>query len=551
MFSKNKIKYQSLLIGVFLLFCAFIATYPSFLNSYFKITMDGQIHFIRFEEIAQAFKAGHFPPLVNFMGFGHWGNAFTGMYPWISGLFFIIPRIVFTNPIHAIMIGYFLVNLFTLINAYFLSRELTKKYYWQLLGTLLYEFNTYHLCVLYGRDALGEALAYTFLPLVFLGCIQIWNNKKVGILTLALGMGMTANSHVITMAFTCLFIVIIEIFRIFGRKITLKEVVRFIYAALITGLIACFSLLNMLTLMQSNELLTPGKGLSQVITSEMFDAMLNNSISDNFSRSWNIGIIAFIMLLFLTFQLFTKKEGTWKYWTLGAWAVLISTFSWIPYSNFVVNSFFGNIQFLGRLNSFVVVFLVIATVLYFDKYGAKLSEKTTFYVISALMMLTCIFGCATYQTQLNDNPIRYYITKENYYSTINDATNAQHDYMITKNNKEVISQKVLDETPKSLKTVDSNFNSLILSFNEKNGQKVTLPFMLYNGINYQVKVNGENIRNFNSGQVLSIKSRTGRNIVKVTSSPSALNIFTFVISMISITIVSILLIMNIVKNKKN
>lgn len=551
MFSKNKIKYQSLLIGVFLLFCAFIATYPSFLNSYFKITMDGQIHFIRFEEIAQAFKAGHFPPLVNFMGFGHWGNAFTGMYPWISGLFFIIPRIVFTNPIHAIMIGYFLVNLFTLINAYFLSRELTKKYYWQLLGTLLYEFNTYHLCVLYGRDALGEALAYTFLPLVFLGCIQIWNNKKVGILTLALGMGMTANSHVITMAFTCLFIVIIEIFRIFGRKITLKEVVRFIYAALITGLIACFSLLNMLTLMQSNELLTPGKGLSQVIPSEMFDAMLNNSISDNFSRSWNIGIIAFIMLLFLTFQLFTKKEGTWKYWTLGAWAVLISTFSWIPYSNFVVNSFFGNIQFLGRLNSFVVVFLVIATVLYFDKYGAKLSEKTTFYVISALMMLTCIFGCATYQTQLNDNPIRYYITKENYYSTINDATNAQHDYMITKNNKEVISQKVLDETPKSLKTVDSNFNSLILSFNEKNGQKVTLPFMLYNGINYQVKVNGENIRNFNSGQVLSIKSRTGRNIVKVTSSPSALNIFTFVISMISITIVSILLIMNIVKNKKN
>lgn len=551
MFSKNKIKYQSLLIGVFLLFCAFIATYPSFLNSYFKITMDGQIHFIRFEEIAQAFKAGHFPPLVNFMGFGHWGNAFTGMYPWISGLFFIIPRIVFTNPIHAIMIGYFLVNLFTLINAYFLSRELTKKYYWQLLGTLLYEFNTYHLCVLYGRDALGEALAYTFLPLVFLGCIQIWNNKKVGILTLALGMGMTANSHVITMAFTCLFIVIIEIFRIFGRKITLKEVVRFIYAALITGLIACFSLLNMLTLMQSNELLTPGKGLSQVIPSEMFDAMLNNSISDNFSRSWNIGIIAFIMLLFLTFQLFTKKEGTWKYWTLGAWAVLISTFSWIPYSNFVVNSFFGNIQFLGRLNSFVVVFLVIATVLYFDKYGAKLSEKTTFYVISALMMLTCIFGCATYQTQLNDNPIRYYITKGNYYSTINDATNAQHDYMITKNNKEVISQKVLDETPKLLKTVDSNFNSLILSFNEKNGQKVTLPFMLYNGINYQVKVNGENIRNFNSGQVLSIKSRTGRNIVKVTSSPSALNIFTFVISMISITIVSILLIMNIVKNKKN
>ena len=538
-------------MGGFLFFCAFLATYPSFFNSYFKITMDGQIHFIRFEEIARAFKADNFPPLVNFMGFGHWGNAFTGMYPWISGLFFILPQMVFKNPIHAIMVGYFLVNLFTLINAYFLARELTNKYYWRLLGVILYEFNSYHLCILYGRDAIGEALAYTFLPLIFLGCIQIWTNKKIGILTLSLGMGMITNSHVITMMFACLFIAIIEILRIFRKKISSREFVRFIYSALITGLIACFTLLNMLTLMRLNSLLTPNKMLSPVVPSEMFDAMLNNSISDNFSTRWNIGIVAFVILLFLTYQLFTKKEGSWKYWTLGAWAVLIATFSWIPYPNSFVNSFFGNIQFLGRLNSFVVVFLVIATVLYFDKYGTKLSEKTTFYIISALLMLTCIFGCATYQTQLNDNPIRYYITKENYYNTINDATNAQHDYMITKNNKEVISQKVLDETPKSLKTVDSNFNSLILSFNEKNGQKVTLPFMLYNGINYQVKVNGENVRNFNSGQVLSIKSRTGRNIVEITSSPSALNIFTFVISIISITIVSILLIMNIVKSRKN
>lgn len=49
---KNIQRYQTALIALFLIFCAVLATCPSFLNSYFKITMDGQIHLVRFEEIA-------------------------------------------------------------------------------------------------------------------------------------------------------------------------------------------------------------------------------------------------------------------------------------------------------------------------------------------------------------------------------------------------------------------------------------------------------------------------------------------------------------------
>ncbi|OYR91133.1 hypothetical protein [Lactobacillus taiwanensis] len=344
---KSRIKYQWVFVVAIFCICAFLATYPAFLNTYFKITMDGQIHFVRFEEIARAFKAHQLPPMVNFMGFGHWGNAFTGMYPWISCLFFIVPQSVFANPIHSIFIGYFFVNLFTLINAYLLTREITHNYYWRFLGTILYEFNTYHLCVLYGRDALGEALAYTFLPLVFLGCIQIWKNKKIGVLSLGIGMGMAVNSHVITMAFTCLIITIIELFRLFKKKLNLKEVLYYIYAAILTSLIACYTWMNMLFLMHNNDLLTPGKGMAPIIPSEMWNSILDNKITDITSQSWNIGIVLFVVLVFLTAQLFTKRKGYWRFWTLGALIIQILTFSWIPYPQAVVKltAFWGIFNF--------------------------------------------------------------------------------------------------------------------------------------------------------------------------------------------------------------
>jgi len=547
---KNIQRYQTALIALFLIFCAVLATCPSFLNSYFKITMDGQIHLVRFEEIARAFKSGTFPSLVNFMGFDHWGNAFTGMYPWISGLVFIIPQMIFSNPIYAIMVGYFFVNLFTLINAYLLTRELTEKLCWRLLGVVLYQYNTYHLCILYGRDALGEALAYMFLPLVFLGCFQIWKNKNMGILTLGLGMGMITNAHLITMAYSCFFLGIIEVVRFFQKKITLKEIVRFIFAAVTAGLISCFSLINVVVLMRSNKLITPGKGLLPIVPSEMFDSMLNNNISDNSPSSWNIGIILFGILLFLTFQLFTKKTGSWKLWILGSWIVFISTFSWIPYSDQIICGRFGNIQFLGRLDTWVIVFLIIGAILYLNDYDQTISKRTTFSVITIFMLMTCIFGCVKYQKIKNDNPIRYYITQKNYFDTINNNGNSHTDYGIVKKRDFVFNREFLDKVPRSFKVIETRPNSLTLAFNSDNNNKVNLPFMLYNGVNYRIEVNGKNVNNFNSDQIVKVRPAIGKNIVTISAFANTVNKFTFAISIISISVVIVLLVSGFIKNRR-
>ena len=78
---------SKIMLALFFLVLAFISTYPAFMGHFFKLTMDGQIHLIRFESIADAIRNKELPPIVNFMGFGNVGEVFNGMYPWLSLLF--------------------------------------------------------------------------------------------------------------------------------------------------------------------------------------------------------------------------------------------------------------------------------------------------------------------------------------------------------------------------------------------------------------------------------------------------------------------------------
>lgn len=337
---------------------AFLATYPAFTAGYFKMTMDGQIHFIKFEAIAEAFKHFEMPPLVNFMGYGNVGEIFTGMYPWVTGMIFILPKLLIQQPVYALFCGFFLLNLITMSNSYLLTSELTKNLYWRMLGVILYEFNSYHMIVMYGRNAVGEMLAYAFLPLVFYGCIQIWNKKKLGIISLGLGMGMVVNSHAITALLACLVIFAIEFVRVVSKKITLKEILAYIYAGIFATVTASYTLYNMLNLMLKNQLATPWKGMLEITPSAMWNAMLDNDMGDK-ANAWNIGIVAFCVLIVLSVRIFQTQFSSWKIWIGASLGLVLVSFSWLPHPDTLAQSFLGNIQFLGRLFSFVMLFLMI------------------------------------------------------------------------------------------------------------------------------------------------------------------------------------------------
>lgn len=90
------------------------------------------------------------------MGYGNVGEAFNGIYPWLTSLIFVIPRIIFTNkPLLALFVGFYLLNTLTILNAYLLVRKLSENYWIKIIGITLYQLNSYHMMLLYSRDAWG------------------------------------------------------------------------------------------------------------------------------------------------------------------------------------------------------------------------------------------------------------------------------------------------------------------------------------------------------------------------------------------------------------
>ncbi|MBF0759292.1 hypothetical protein E4T91_11380 [Ligilactobacillus murinus] len=507
--------------GIVLIFVIFaiLATYPAFVGGYFKGTTDGQIHFIRFEAITAALKNIEIPQLINFMGYQNVGQAFNGMYPWISGLIFILPKLFISKPIYALFVGFVLLNFVTILNTYLLARHLTTKIYWRLLGVMVYEFNSYHMIVMYGRNAVGEMLAYSFLPLVFLGYIQIMEGRRDGIWALGIGMGMILNSHVVSALFTFLILGIIELGRLFLKKISLAELVNCVYAGIVAIVVSCYSIANLLLIMHKNQLITPWKRLEQISVYEMWRAMLNNSISDVIT--WNIGLVSFVIFVAMIVQIFKKeKEGSWKYWIIGAVTVYFLTLSWIPYPKQLGETFLGNIQFLGRLLSFVMIFIVIGMCLYLEVYGVELSQKFCVGIVGISLVIMSSAGVVTFHNTKGDYDVRYYLNNNNYLSDINEGKAGWYDYMIANpkdNNRWLINIEDPNNSFVNRLDIKSNYSSLTFKINAQKSERVHLPFLLYNGIKYNISVNGKKEHYFNDGQILTINVDKGINSVKISS----------------------------------
>ena len=521
---KRKNLIQKLILLIFFLLLALISTYPAFIGHTFRLTWDGQIHLIRFESVADAIKNKELPPIVNFMGYGNVGEVFNGMYPWLSGLVFIIPRVLVDSPMHALFISFYLLNIVTILNTYLLVRKLSKNYYIRLIGIVLYQLNTYHLTLMYSRNALGEALAYTFLPLVMLGCYLIWNNEKLGILYLALGMGMIINSHMISSILAFLLIIIAEIYRIFTRKLSLKEIGYFISAGILTITVMIFTVANIANISLQNRIATTWRGLNSIDMWESLKAMLQNDITEK-GTIFNIGIICFVLLSILFgIAVVSKVDGGWKMYILGAGVVYILTLNVIPLPTKLSQSPVGVIQFTGRLLSIVMLLLTIGCVLFLKVNSDKINVKSSSIFLFMIMSLLTVGSVRTYHNAMNNNMVN----DSNYIKKISSPNSGWGDYiLINKNKQPILSQGI----PKS-NIVKVSYNGITLRIDKKANQ---VPFLLYKGIPYEVKVNGKNTK-IKVGSILKLKVKR-EDMIQISSKATWWNYLTFGISVLTLLLI--------------
>lgn len=128
--------------------------------------------------------------------------------------------------------------------------RLSKKSYTPYLVTLVYTFSAYRIYDIFGRTALGEILAFTFLPLVFLSVYEVLVFHKNSYLLLASSMSLLLLSHSITFLLTCFVILIAYLsFLFFNRhniNLILKTSKTLFVATLLALSLTAFHWLSML-----------------------------------------------------------------------------------------------------------------------------------------------------------------------------------------------------------------------------------------------------------------------------------------------------------------
>lgn len=180
------------------LFIAFLACLPLF-NGTIVMGSDTAFHLNRIEALYEAAKNGIFLPGV----FWNQNQGYGYGSPLFYSVFFLYIPVLFRFLGMGMIPAYrlFLYVVFTAM-AYtsmgLVERAVSRKPLYLFMGGMLYVFCSYCYFNLYLRGAVGEALAYIFVPVVFQAAYELFYEEKPAAVRLALGFGCLLLSHNIT-----------------------------------------------------------------------------------------------------------------------------------------------------------------------------------------------------------------------------------------------------------------------------------------------------------------------------------------------------------------
>lgn len=346
-----KEKYKSIGTKTIIFLALAILISIPYINSKEIFAHDISYHLNRIVSISEELKIGNVPIVIHSNlkdGFGYAGPLF---YPEI---FLYLPAVLCVfgmNCFASYKIFIFLINLATILIAYYSASIIFKNKKINFITTLLYATAFYRLSDIYIRGALGEVLALTFLPLIISGLYEIiWGeNKKWWVI--CFGLFGVINSHMLTFAMSAILIVIICLFNIV-RIFKEKRFKNLLVAGVVSVLLALSFALPYLEQASKNKY-NVNEYTNIVIqeTGESLKEMLN--ISFNAENAYKgVGII--VIGLALT-NLFSNKKENQNYFIKQLLVIgiilLVASSSKMPWNDLCAKMHaVSTIQFVYRLN---------------------------------------------------------------------------------------------------------------------------------------------------------------------------------------------------------
>lgn len=244
------------------------------------------------------------------------------------------------------------------------------------LAAYLYAFSPILLADIFIRFAVGEALAFIFLPIVLLGFYRIVIEPKkpsTDWILLSIGMSGLIFSHIISTVLTVILLIllcIVYIKRIWKNK---KSIGYLIAAAVLTVLITAYFTWPMLEQMATTQLFVTDRQTSNLagnvapLVSLFFGSeyvsLLNvmiekvTGIADFFVRSWFPGAFGYLIFWILAVRFWKKgMVKNKKVDHLLGFAVLYLVISMAPFIQPLLEPFVGFIKIAWRNLTFYILF---------------------------------------------------------------------------------------------------------------------------------------------------------------------------------------------------
>lgn len=200
----------------------------------------------------EALKNGTFPVYLDYDAINGYGYATKWFYPDPVFIPFALIGNV-TNLTFAYKSLLFVMSILCGTFTYMAVKSIYKSSFSATISALLYTFCIYRLLDLFERAAIGEVLAFTFIPLIMWGLHEIVTGNYKKWYILAIGYSLLIFSHLLSSVLTFIVIILLLLFYI---KTLIKEPTRVLYlfvAALVTVTLTVYYWLPMLEQMQSND----------------------------------------------------------------------------------------------------------------------------------------------------------------------------------------------------------------------------------------------------------------------------------------------------------
>lgn len=447
------------------------------------------------------------------------GSSVNFFYPFVYILGFSSLFVLFPNSlVFAFYLGEIIVLVFTLMIAYWCMLTFSsgsKKR--SIVFALLYGFSGYFMYLLSDQYVLGEAFAYVFIPVAFLGFYNIFFGDKKKWYILAMGISLLLYAHMLTTLLTIITFILILILALITRrlKINMSTLISLGKAILLTlGLTAIIYLPFLYQFRQTTIITTIKQGLL------FLNGLGTNLLMAINGEHQNIGIFSVLAFVLIIIKVFQKKgDLNLRIGLFGLLVFLIGT-SIFPWYNLSIDAQ-ALIQFpyrvFGIATVFIMTFLSKVLIEFFGR------EHKNYYL---LILFLSIFSIVSFWSktseerheledktflQQNNNRNRTKEILENNFVTNSDGIESirtsRHDYIGVidyapeeawqpNNRKTLLSHKVLFNN----KVIESSnryyFNRISNKINLTTSGNVDVPVFSYG--NEEVKVDGKDVKHTQS-----------------------------------------------------